>query len=78
MCQECVVQCYRLCAGWKSVEVGDGLLLGSAEGGFCGLEVLSPEDIGGNGQQPEGDETVSARKQGAAGSLHAKILLIAP
>ena len=28
-------------AGWKSVEVGDGLLIGSAEGGFSGLEELS-------------------------------------
>lgn len=26
------------------MDVGDSLLLGSSEGGFCGLEALTPED----------------------------------
>ena len=30
-------------AGWKAVNVGDGLLVGSAEGGFCGLEEYTSE-----------------------------------
>lgn len=28
--------------GWQSVEIGDGLLIGSAEGGFSGLEEFTP------------------------------------
>ena len=32
-------------AGWKKVDVGDELLLGSEEGGFLGLEELSPAAI---------------------------------
>ncbi|DBB02933.1 TPA: hypothetical protein ACH3X1_013532 [Trebouxia sp. C0004] len=30
--------------GWKSVKVGDDLMLGSTESGFMGLEVLEPEE----------------------------------
>jgi hypothetical protein len=30
--------------GWRSVDVGDGLLVGSAEGGFCGLDEFTPTD----------------------------------
>ena len=31
-------------SGWRSVDVGDGLLVGAAEGGFCGLEEFSPSE----------------------------------
>ena len=30
--------------GWKSVKVGDDLMLGSTESGFMGLEMLEPEE----------------------------------
>ncbi len=30
--------------GWKQVQVGDDLMLGSTESGFMGLEVLEPEE----------------------------------
>lgn len=32
-------------AGWSQVSVGDELLLGAAEGGFCGLEVRAGRGI---------------------------------
>ena len=56
-------------AGWKSVDTGDGLLLGSAEGGFCGLEEFSLEEknSGAEEEQPEGSKTMPARKQGVLG-----------
>ncbi len=33
-------------SGWKSVAVGDDLLLGSDEYGFCGLEELDASALG--------------------------------
>lgn len=33
-------------AGWKAVDVGDELLLGSDEYGFCGLEELDASAVG--------------------------------
>lgn len=34
--------------GWKHVEVGDEVLVGSEEFGFMGLEVLDPAELKGN------------------------------
>ncbi len=33
-------------SGWKAVDVGDALLLGSEEYGFCGLEELDGSALG--------------------------------
>lgn len=33
-------------SGWKAVDVGDDLLLGSDEYGFCGLEELDASALG--------------------------------
>ena len=65
-----------LYVGWKAVEAGDGLLLGSAEGGFCGLEELSMEEAPTTAQGQQIDGTIEAhKKQGAFSSLRGLLQL---
>ncbi|PRW59446.1 DEAD-box ATP-dependent RNA helicase 13 isoform A [Chlorella sorokiniana] len=57
-------------SGWKSVQVGDDLLLGSDEYGFCGLEELDASALGalivsGGGEQPAADEAQAGDGGGA-------------
>ncbi len=50
--------------GWKAVEIGDDVLLGSEEFGFAGLEELDPKMLGKSREAPAGCGTA-----GALGSL---------
>lgn len=54
--------------GWKPVSIGDSLLIGSAEGGFCELEEFIPSaPISLQGKADSKDEAIAhAEKQGMA------------